>query len=87
MCDSVYPDSFHSAASLFTEVVGFQCPAYVDSKDPAAKFLPHPRYATQDCGRYIVCVEGLPRLVGCGDYTVFNPDTLVCEDPEYVPKW
>ncbi|XP_050692011.1 protein obstructor-E-like [Eriocheir sinensis] len=68
------------------EVVGFKCPAYVDSKDPAAKFLPHPRYATQDCGRYIVCVEGLPRLVGCGDYTVFSPDTLTCEEPEYVPK-
>ncbi|XP_045118634.1 protein obstructor-E-like [Portunus trituberculatus] len=68
------------------DIVGFECPAYVDSKDPAARFLPHPRYPTQDCGRYIVCVEGNPRLVGCGDSTVFNPNTLTCEDPEYVPS-
>jgi len=68
------------------EVVGFKCPEYVDSKDPAAKFLPFPRYPSNDCSKYIVCVEGQPRLVGCGDYTVFNSNTLGCEDPEYVPS-
>ncbi|XP_071546404.1 protein obstructor-E [Panulirus ornatus] len=68
------------------KIVGFQCPSYVDSKDPAAKFLPHPRYPSGDCGRYIVCVNSLPRLVGCGDYTVFSAETLTCEDPKYVPK-
>ncbi|KAK8722058.1 hypothetical protein OTU49_012457 [Cherax quadricarinatus] len=68
------------------KVVGFSCPAYVDSKDPAAKFLPYPRYPSGDCGRYVVCVDGKPRLVGCGDYTVFSDESLTCEDPEYVPK-
>ncbi|KAK3857032.1 hypothetical protein Pcinc_036691 [Petrolisthes cinctipes] len=68
------------------EVVGFKCPDYIDSKDPAAKFLPFPRFPSGDCGRYIVCVEGHPRLVGCGDYTVFSSDTLSCQDPDYVPS-
>jgi len=66
------------------DVVGFRCPAY--SEGLSARFEPFPRYPSGDCGRYITCVNGQPRLIGCGDYTVFDDTTLTCRDPEYVPQ-
>ncbi|KAL7638296.1 UNVERIFIED_CONTAM: hypothetical protein RMT77_010860 [Armadillidium vulgare] len=68
------------------EFVGFKCPAQIDPSSLAYKFLPFPRFPSGDCSRYVTCVNGYPRLIGCGDYTVFNEDTLTCEDPEFVPK-
>merc|ERR1712142_183257 len=66
------------------DVVGFRCPEY--SEGLSARFEPFPRYPSGDCGRYITCVNKQPRLIGCGDYTVFDDTTLTCRDPEYVPQ-
>ncbi|XP_076065207.1 protein obstructor-E-like [Oratosquilla oratoria] len=68
------------------KLVGFKCPAYLDSRDPAYRFYPFPRFASDDCGSYIVCVNDLPRRVGCGDYQVFNKNTLGCDEPKNVPE-
>ncbi|KAG7176404.1 obstructor-E-like 3, partial [Homarus americanus] len=69
------------------KIHGCNWPDLVEYCNPsAAKFLPFPRYPSGDCGRYIVCVDGQPRLVGCGDSTVFDEETLSCQDPKYVPK-
>lgn len=72
---------------LTTEVVGFSCPANIDPKSLSAKFLPFPRFPSGDCSTYLICVDGYPRRIGCGDYQVFDESTLSCQDPEHVPKW
>ncbi|XP_018021727.1 protein obstructor-E [Hyalella azteca] len=68
------------------QVVGFSCPDYVDPKSLSAKFLPFPRFPSGECGSYIICVDGHPRRIGCGDYQVFDDETLSCQDPEHVPS-
>lgn len=40
-----------------------------------------------DCGRLVTCVYDYPRLMGCGYGSVFNENTLSCDDPENVPQW
>ena len=73
--------------SYISEVVGFRCPEYIDAKDPASRFQPFPRFPSGTCDSYFVCVNNQPRKVYCGDFLAFNPETLGCEDPEYVPGW
>ncbi|GAB6024881.1 hypothetical protein CHUAL_014268 [Chamberlinius hualienensis] len=66
-------------------VIGFKCPAHATGL--SARFYPFPRYAyPADCNRYIICTEGKPRLIGCGDLSAFNPATLTCEDIKNVPS-
>lgn len=40
-----------------------------------------------DCRKFYVCIEGVARPYGCSLGTVFNVDTLQCDDPENVPGW
>lgn len=62
-------------------VVGFKCPSHIDPHSPAARFLPFPRFPVQDDPhRFILCVENKPRLISCGDESLFNPQTLACEE-------
>lgn len=37
--------------------------------------LPHP----DNCASYIICVNGIPTIVGCQENEIFNPDTKRCE--------
>lgn len=72
---------------LFSAVVGFKCPNKVPNDSVAAKFWPYPRFPVPgDCHRFITCVHGHPRLIGCGHDHVFDPHNLVCEEPEHVPQ-
>jgi len=67
------------------EVVGFRCPDKVEPNTLAYKFWPFPRYSIGgDCHRLITCVNGYPRLISCGYGTVFNENSLTCEDPADV---
>lgn len=67
---------------FLTAVVGFKCPTKVDSESLAARFWPFPRFAAPgDPHRLITCVEGHPRLIGCGEEKIFDPSTLTCEEP------
>jgi len=63
-------------------VVGFKCPAKVDSNSPAARFWPYPRFAAPGSPHHLItCVNGYPRLIGCGEEKIFDPNTLTCEEP------
>merc|ERR1711970_1613499 len=67
------------------QVVGFRCPDTVDPKSRTARFLPFPRFPAETCGSsYVVCVNSYPRRIFCGDFTVFDEDTLSCQDPRNV---
>lgn len=66
------------------EIVRFQCPDKLPSGSFARKFLPFPRFASDDCYSLIVCVNGYPRRVGCEKGKVFDEVTLSCEHPENV---
>jgi len=62
-------------------VVGFKCPAKVDSSSPSARFWPFPRYAIPgDQHHLITCVDGHPRLISCGEGSLFNEHSLTCEE-------
>lgn len=64
-------------------VTGFSCPIKVDSRSLQHKFWPYPRFAYgADAHKYIVCVEGHPRLISCGDDSIFDESTLTCEELE-----
>lgn len=66
---------------LIAAVVGFKCPTKVDSNSPSARFWPYPRYAIPgDNHHLITCVEGHPRLIACGEGSIFNENTLTCEE-------
>lgn len=77
-----WPDLMENCNS--EAVVGFRCPP--EATGLSARFDPFPRYAmATDCGRYIVCVDRKPRLMGCGDSAGFNEQTLSCEDLRNLP--
>lgn len=62
-------------------VAGFACPIKVDARSLQARFWPYPRFAySADAHKYIVCVEGNPRLISCGDDSLFDEKTLSCEE-------
>lgn len=39
----------------------------------------------EDCRKFFVCIDHTPRMYGCELGTVFNLETLMCDDPENVP--
>lgn len=64
-------------------VAGFACPIKVDARSLQHKFWPYPRFAySADAHKYIVCVEGHPRLSNCGPDKLFDESTLTCEEYE-----
>ncbi|UYV74482.1 hypothetical protein LAZ67_11003658 [Cordylochernes scorpioides] len=63
---------------------GFVCP------DPAEVDQPghYTRHAhPTDCRKFYVCIESVARPYGCSLGTVFNVDTLQCDEPENVAGW
>lgn len=68
-----------------TEVAeGFVCPDPSDVDQPGL----YSRHAhPTDCRKFYVCIEGTARPYGCSLGTVFNVDTLQCDEPENVPGW
>lgn len=69
----------------FAEVAeGFVCPDPSDVDQPGL----YSRHAhPTDCRKFYVCIEGTARPYGCSLGTVFNVDTLQCDEPENVPGW
>lgn len=71
------------------KVVGFRCPdvSSLPANSLTRQFLPYPRYPVPgDCARLVTCVNDYPRLMNCGYGSVFNENTLSCDDPENVPS-
>jgi len=66
------------------QIVGFRCPESIDPSSLTAKFIPFPRFPSEDCSSYLVCVNGYPRRNFCGDYNMFDESSLSCQDPEYA---
>ncbi|KAH9529150.1 hypothetical protein DERF_003049 [Dermatophagoides farinae] len=63
---------------------GFVCPDPTETDQPGH----YTRHAhPTDCRKFYVCIEGVARPYGCSLGTVFNVDTLQCDDPENVPGW
>ncbi|KAH7642026.1 protein obstructor-E [Dermatophagoides farinae] len=61
---------------------GFVCPDPTETDQPGH----YTRHAhPTDCRKFYVCIEGVARPYGCSLGTVFNVDTLQCDDPENVP--
>jgi len=79
LCD--YTDRVPYCENKAADVVGFKCPANheLPPNAVARRFLPYPRFPNpQDASSYIICVNGEPRLLNCGDYSVFDEQTLTC---------
>jgi len=83
-----WPDMVEGCRS--EEMLRFTCPEpyendILDYGDP--------RYPTSDCRKFVVCVlsdlygSRTPRLLGCEEGLVFNPDSKACDYPENVPTW
>lgn len=61
---------------------GFVCPDPSEVEQPGH----YSRHAhPTDCRKFYVCIEGVARPYGCSFGTVFNVDTLQCDEPENVP--
>lgn len=60
---------------------GFVCPAD-EEQEQAGHYTRHAH--PTDCRKFYVCIESQPRPYGCSFGTVFNIDTLQCDDPEAV---
>ena len=79
LCD--YPDNIYDCQGLSETVVGFKCPSpeELPPNAVARRFLPFPRFPLPgDDASYIVCVNDLPRIQFCGDYSAFDPQLLTC---------
>jgi hypothetical protein len=61
---------------------GFVCPDKTEEDQPG-HYTRHPH--PTDCRKFYVCIEGTARPYGCSFGTVFNIDSLQCDDPESVP--
>lgn len=59
---------------------GFVCPA--ETEDQPGHFSRHAH--PTDCRKFYVCIEGVARPYGCSFGTVFNVESLQCDDPESV---
>ena len=70
---------------IFPELAeGFVCPDPSEVEQPGH----YSRHAhPTDCRKFHVCIENVARPYGCSFGTVFNVDTLQCDDPENVPGW
>ncbi|RWS07399.1 hypothetical protein B4U79_07846 [Dinothrombium tinctorium] len=63
---------------------GFVCPDPAEVEQPGH----YTRHAhPTDCRKFYVCIDSTARPYGCSFGTVFNVDTLQCDDPENVPGW
>lgn len=61
---------------------GFVCPDPTETDQPGH----YTRHAhPTDCRKFYVCIEGVARPYGCSLGTVFNVESLQCDDPENVP--
>ena len=67
--------------------LGFSCPAPALKSDLLGEQeLEYDFHAhASNCQKYFICIEGRPRLVGCGEDQAFNPATSACDDIENVP--
>ncbi|PSN54185.1 hypothetical protein C0J52_03526 [Blattella germanica] len=78
-CD--WPDQVESCdAEAF---LGFTCPEAPAVFGDDYRFYRHP----QNCQKYFICVNGRPRLYGCGDGYAFNEDFGGCDGIENVTAW
>lgn len=60
---------------------GFVCPDPTEVDQPGH----YTRHAhPTDCRKFYVCIEGVARPYGCSIGTVFNVDSLQCDEPENV---
>jgi len=60
---------------------GFVCPDPTEVDQPGH----YTRHAhPTDCRKFYVCIEGVARPYGCSFGTVFNVDSLQCDEPENV---
>lgn len=60
---------------------GFVCPESAENDQPGH----YTRHAhPTDCRKFYVCIENVARPYGCSFGTVFNVDTLQCDDAENV---
>ncbi len=49
-------------------------------------FLPFPRFPLPgDASSYIVCVNDVPRIQFCGEYSSFDPQLLTCIYADEAP--
>jgi len=61
---------------------GFVCPDLTETDQPGH----YTRHAhPTDCRKFYVCIESVARPYGCSLGTVFNVESLQCDDPENVP--
>ncbi|XP_074598542.1 protein obstructor-E-like [Brevipalpus obovatus] len=60
---------------------GFVCPDNAENDQPG-HYTRHPH--PTDCRKFYVCIDGVARPYGCSFGTVFNVDTLQCDEPENV---
>ena len=63
---------------------GFVCPENSENDQPGH----YTRHAhPTDCRKFYVCIENVARPYGCSFGTVFNVDTLQCDDAEVSIAW
>lgn len=70
--------------------LGFSCPPppplpkspLLGEQEQEYQFYSH----QSNCQKYFICIEGRPRLVGCGEDQAFNPEINACDDIENVPS-
>lgn len=49
-------------------------------------FFPSPRATPEDCGLYLMCVEGKAIEMSCPPGLAFNPSNARCDWPDAVPS-
>lgn len=83
-----WPDMVEGCRS--EEMLRFNCP---EPNENEILDYGDPRYPTSDCRKFVVCIQSeihgarTPRLLGCEEGLVFNPDRRECDYPENVPTW
>ncbi|XP_027197517.2 uncharacterized protein LOC113791869 [Dermatophagoides pteronyssinus] len=81
-----WPDMVEGCRS--EEMLRFNCP---EPNENEILDYGDPRYPTSDCRKFVVCIQSeihgarTPRLLGCEEGLVFNPDSRECDYPENVP--
>lgn len=60
---------------------GFSCPE-TGGAESAGTYTRHGH--AEDCRKFFVCIDNTPRMYGCELGTVFNLETLMCDDPANV---
>jgi len=86
-----WPDLLLDVGCEPEKVVGFRCPdvSSLPANSLSRQFAPFPRYpmpGPDACASLVTCVNDYPRIINCGYGSVFNENTLGCDDPDNVPK-